>query len=87
VEDERDREKVLAWIRSLPLPERARVVRTMGEARVRQAIAAEGDRAIYELTRNATWAEVARELGMTTRMVNRAVTRHRAAQQKESTSE
>lgn len=80
--DQRDLDKTLEWLRSLPVPERARMVRTIGDAQARQAIAALGDEAVYEWTRSATWAEVAKELGVSVRTVNKAVTRHRAALRK-----
>lgn len=77
--DERDREKILAWITSLPPLERARMARTIGDPGTRQAIGAVGDAAVYELTRSATWAEVAELLGVSVRTVNKAVTRHGAS--------
>jgi hypothetical protein len=73
----RDRDDLLMWLRALPPLERARLARALADTETTQAIAKVGDEAVYELTRAATWAEVAELLGVAPATVNKAVSRHR----------
>lgn len=73
----RDRDEFLEWLKSLPALERARLARALANTETTKAIGALGDEAVYELTREATWADVAEKLGVSVATVNKAVSRHR----------
>jgi hypothetical protein len=61
------------------LPPAARAVRARGIINEAKAVYAEvGDAAIVEALRHATYDQVARELGVSTSAINKAVSRHRA---------
>ncbi len=74
--------EVVAWLRSLPAPERYRVAKLLVDRHATaSAIGLEGAGAVYELTRagGATWATVAEGLGTSTANINKMVSRYRAA--------
>jgi hypothetical protein len=71
---------VIEWLRSLPPVERYRVAGMLVDRFVLEsAIGLERAGAVHELTRNATWAQVADQLGTSESSVNKLVTRYRQA--------
>lgn len=77
VDDIRSDDDLLEYIRSLPLPERARLGRMLANNKTVAALGAIADEAIFLMTRDRSWAEVAKELGISVAMVNKAVSRHK----------
>jgi hypothetical protein len=66
-----------ALLGGLPVEERARVGRWLADARTAQAMSAEADAAVFELTRSTSYDEVAARLHVSSSAVNKAVTAHR----------
>lgn len=65
-----------AWLRELRPIERIRVARLLGDTKTTRELAAIADATVYEMTRTASRADVADELGTTVRAVQRAITNH-----------
>lgn len=73
---------LVAWLRSLPAPERYRVAKMLVDRHITaSAVGLEGAGAVYELTRAAgsTWDSVAEKLGTSRYNVNKMVHRYRMA--------
>jgi len=72
------RDDLLEHLRVMPADLRLQWARVMADGRTVEAIAAVGDAAVYELTRGARYADVARRHGLSEGAINKAVSRHRA---------
>lgn len=71
---------VIGWLRSLPAVERYRVAGLLVDRHITSsALGLERAGAVYELTRAASWEDVAEQLGTSPSSVNKLVTRYKAA--------
>ncbi len=66
-----------AWLGELRPADRVRIARLIADARTRAEMVRLAATAIYDRTRDATNADVAKELGVTERVVKRAITEYR----------
>lgn len=82
--DIRSDEDLLRYVRSLPLADRARLGRMLAKNSTVKALGAISDEAVYLLTRDKSWAEVAKELGVSVATVNKAVSRHKGVKRPRS---
>lgn len=71
-----DLPSLITWLGELRPPERVQIARLLGDTVTGRELARLADATVYEMTRNASRAEVAAELGTTVRAVQRAVTNH-----------
>lgn len=76
VPDIRDLDDFLAWLRSLPPLQRARMAKVLANVETSREVRKIGDEAVYELTRDRPWSEVAELLGTGIASINKAVSRH-----------
>ncbi len=66
-----------AWLDELRPADRVRIARLISDAKTRAEMVKLADTEIYERTRDATNAAVAAELGITERIVKRAIGKYR----------
>jgi hypothetical protein len=69
-------EDLLAWLDELPPLERVHLARLLADTKTTRDLAAAGDATIHALTREATAAAVAEQLGLSAKQVKRAVEQH-----------
>jgi hypothetical protein len=74
----RDRDELLRWLDGMRPADLVHTGRLLGEGVTARAVAARADQAIYEMTRTASQAAVAAELGLSAKQVKRAVEQHAA---------
>jgi methylphosphotriester-DNA--protein-cysteine methyltransferase len=66
-----------AWLAELRPADRVRIARLIADARTRAEMVRLADTEIYERTRDATNADVAADLGLSERIVKRAINEYR----------
>lgn len=74
-----DLASLVAWLGELRPGDRIHTARLIADTKTRGEMVKLANAEIYERTRDATNADVAKELGITERAVKRAVSEHRAA--------
>jgi hypothetical protein len=72
-----DLASLTAWLRELRPSDRVRIARLIADGKTRAEMVKLADTEIYERTRDATNAQVAEELGISERIVKRAITEYR----------
>lgn len=77
--DPRTLNDLLAWLAAMPPLERARVAGLLADHATVKAIGQVRRAAIYEETRERSYADVAGELGVSESAINKAVSEHRRA--------
>jgi len=75
----RDVDELMAWLADQPPADAVRLARLLADTKTAGALRAHADRVVYDMTRAATYNEVATALGQTRKQVMKAVERVSAA--------
>lgn len=78
-DDETALDEVLAWLTGLDPVTRARYLAVLLDGANMKRLAAMRVEAVYEVTRDLSYAEASQRLGVSVNVLNHAVTRHRKA--------